>query len=116
MLQVYLTDLQSYNEGDLVGRWIQLPDEPSNISQAISEVLAEGESTSGSSHHEEYFITDYEWVDISLFKVEEYSNIFELNSAIQALESLEVYQLSAPEYLDTAAGVHVDSTKLRIFS
>lgn len=26
------------------------------------------------------------------------------------------HQMSAPEYLDTAAGVHVDSTKLRIFS
>ena len=99
MLQLFITDLQSYNEGDLVGRWIHLPDEPSNISQALSEVLKEGEIISGSANHEEYFITDYEWVDVSLFKVEEYSNPFELNSAIQALETLEVYQHKAIAFL-----------------
>lgn len=99
MLQVYLTDLQSYNEGDLVGRWVQLPEEPSKLSQAISEVFSLGESISGSTNHEEYFITDYEWVDTALFKVEEYDNLFELNSALQALESLEAYQYKGIAFL-----------------
>lgn len=99
MLQVFLTDLQSYNEGDLVGKWVQLPDEPSKLSQAISEVFSEGESISGSQNHEEYFITDYEWGDIPLFKVEEYSNLFELNSALHALESIEWYPMKAIAFL-----------------
>ncbi len=99
MLQVYLTDLAAYNAGSLVGRWVQLPITGFELSQAISEVLSEGEQIAGEENHEGWFITDYEWIDILLFKVEEYSNIFELNSAIQALESLEAYLPKALAFL-----------------
>ena len=43
MLEIYLTDLQAYNEGYLVGKWITLPLSEFELSQVVSEVLIEGE-------------------------------------------------------------------------
>jgi hypothetical protein len=45
-----------------------VPLTPFELSQAISEVLSEGETATGSENHEELFITDFE-ADI---EVEEY--------------------------------------------
>ena len=87
MLEIYLTDLQAYNEGHLVGKWVRLPLTPFELSQALSEVLTEGEIYSGSSNHEEYFITDYDWLEgEELFGVDEYENIHELNKKLQTIE------------------------------
>ncbi len=43
-MKIYLTDLQAYNEGHLVGRWITLPLTGFELAQALSEVLNEGET------------------------------------------------------------------------
>ena len=59
MLQVYLTDLAAYNAGSLVGRWIQLPLDTFSLSQAIAEVLTEGEYAVDGEDHEEY---DNSWM------------------------------------------------------
>ena len=61
MLSVYLTDLAAYNSGCLSGTWVQLPITKFELSQAISEVLTEGEQVTAEENHEEWFITDYEW-------------------------------------------------------
>jgi predicted MPP superfamily phosphohydrolase len=44
--------------------------------------------------------------------------VFKYKHIVCVLGNHDYYliNVSAPEYLDTAAGVHVDSTKLRIFS
>ena len=70
MLQVFITDLAAYNTGSLVGRWVQLPITSFELSQAISEVLTEGEYAVNGENHEEYFITDYEWDDIDIKEIE----------------------------------------------
>ena len=44
LLSIYLTDLQAYNEGNLVGKWVKLPMTNYELSFVISEVLTEGES------------------------------------------------------------------------
>lgn len=99
MLSIYLTDLQAYNEGHLVGRWIKLPLTPFELSQALSEVLTEGESVSGTENHEEYFITDYEWSDIDFYDVDEHHSLYDLNKDAEALEALNDYQLKAVAFL-----------------
>lgn len=83
MLKIYLTDLQAYNEGFLSGRWIKLPLTPFELSQALSEVLTEGEAVSGSDNHEEYFITDYE----AEIVIGEYDDIYRLNELAEAMEA-----------------------------
>ena len=84
-MKIYLTDLQAYNEGYLVGKWIELPLSTDELSQALSEVLNEGETVSGTANHEEYFISDYE-ADIV---IDEYDNIYELNELAEAMEEFE---------------------------
>ncbi len=82
MIEIYITDLQAYNEGHLVGKWIKLPLSSFELSQAISEVLNEGEFESGTDEHEELFITDYE----AEIDIDEYDNIEKLNELAKQME------------------------------
>ena len=99
MLKIYLTDLQSYNEGNLVGRWLELPLTPFELSQAVSEVLTEGEAISGSENHEEYFITDWEYNSYEFHDIDEYENIYDLNDQLQSLRFKSDHELKAIEFL-----------------
>jgi antirestriction protein len=92
MLEIYITDLQSYNEGDLVGEWITLPLTDKDLANEISKVLHAGEAISGSQNHEEYFISDWNWQDVEFFTVGEYDNIFELNEKLQAIKDVDSYK------------------------
>jgi hypothetical protein len=84
MLKIYITDLAAYNSGYLRGEFITLPMEENELKAGIKEILKYGE---------EYFIADYEFEDIELFKVEEYSNPYELNRQIALIEeSIEPHQ------------------------
>ncbi len=99
MLQVYLTDLAAYNAGSLVGKWVQLPLTGFELSQAISEVLTEGEHAVDGENHEEYFITDYEWIDVDLKEIDEYENIYNLNDELKLLVDLDKDKLKAVKFL-----------------
>ena len=99
MLKLYITDLQAYNESSLVGRWVSLPKMQQELQEDIKGILECGEIDTGSSNHEEWFITDYKWEDISLFDIDEYQDIFKLNEQLQSLEDLQTYQLKSISYL-----------------
>jgi len=99
MLEIYLTDLQAYNEGHLVGKWITLPLTPVELSQAISEVLTEGEIFSGTDDHEEWFITDWSWTNHEFQEIQEYENIHELNEMLLSIESKSDSELKAIAFL-----------------
>ena len=88
-MEIYLTDLQAYNEGHLVGKWIQLPLSPFELSQAISEVLTEGEYESESDNHEELFITDYD----AEILIGEYDDIYRLNELSEAMQEYSDHDL-----------------------
>jgi len=88
-MQVYITDLQAYNEGYLIGRWIELPMSKFELAQALSEVLTKGEAVSGTDGHEELFITDYE-ADII---IDEYNDIYKLNEFAEVLDTLREDEL-----------------------
>jgi len=99
MLEIYITDLQAYNEGHLVGKWIKLPLTPFELSQAISEVLSEGEFESGSEDHEEHFITDWAWSSHEFYDIDEYHNIHQLNEELQDLQYKPDHELKAIAFL-----------------
>lgn len=99
MPSIYITDLPAYNEGFLVGKWIKLPLSSFELSQAISEVLSEGEAISGSDNHEEHFITDYEWDSHELYDISEYEDIHKLNEQLQLLEFKSEQELKAIAFL-----------------
>ena len=102
MLKIFITDLQAYNEGHLVGKWIELPLTAFELAQALSEVLSEGESVSGTDNHEEHFITDYEWQEHEFFStIDEYEDIYKLNKKLQAIAEVETEKHKAIAFLLT---------------
>ena len=107
MLKIYLTDLAAYNSGALVGKWINLPMSEETLHMAINEVLCEGEAAVQGEDHEEWFITDYEWEDLEFCQIDEYENIYELNSNMELLSGLNNDKLKAVAFL-LNEGITVD--------
>lgn len=81
MLRIYLTNLGKYNEGMLIGEWVDLPVSEEELEKVFKRIGVNDE-------YEEYFITDYE-SDIDGVKVGEYENIDDLNELAEALEDLD---------------------------
>ena len=83
-MKIYITDLEAYNNGHLVGAWIDLPMNEDLLAESIENVLNAGKKACNSTHyHEEVFITDYE-ADID---IAEYENIQNLNDRAEVLEA-----------------------------
>lgn len=78
--KIFLTNLGKYNEGELVGKWVDLPCDDFN---AELESIGVKEN----SLYEEYFITDYEndWG----VQVGEYDGLNALNALAQRLADVE---------------------------
>lgn len=84
ILAVFITNLGKYNEGELVGMWLNLP--------ATAAEIAEAKKSIGlNDRYEEYFITDYE--SEKGVEVGEYSNIEALNEQAEKMAELDGYQL-----------------------
>ena len=81
MIKVFLTNLGKYNEGYLIGEWLELPASQQEIDETMAKIGINEE-------YEEYFITDYE-TDIKGVEVGEYSNLDELNELAEQLDELE---------------------------
>lgn len=78
-MKIYLTNLGKYNEGELVGEWVELP--------ALEEELEKVFERIGiNEEYEEYFITDYE---CDLYEVGEYENIDKLNDIAERIKELD---------------------------
>lgn len=79
MLRIFLTNLGKYNEGELIGKWVDLPT-ANGFDEHLKEIGINEE-------YEEYFITDYE-TDFDGIEIGEYSNLETLNEMAETLESL----------------------------
>ena len=86
MMKVYITDLEAYNNGHLIGGFYKLPLHEDLLAESIENVLQEGRNICGDTHfHEEYFITDYE---CEYMEIGEYDNLEKLNEIAEKMESL----------------------------
>ena len=54
ILSAYVTNLGKYNEGELVGKWLDFPTTQTKINTVLKEIGIDG------IRYEEIFITDYE--------------------------------------------------------
>lgn len=77
MLLVYLTDLSSYNHGELVGKWIRLPMDKQSLDNEVNEVLG---------NNEEYFISDYS-TEFGM-RVHGFADIYELNERMSEFQEI----------------------------
>ena len=82
-MKVFITSLTAYNQGHLVGKWIQLPLSSFELSQSILGILSDAQEVCGSTGHEEVFITDYE-ADIL---INEHDDIYALNDIAKVMDN-----------------------------
>ena len=99
-MKVFLTNLGKYNEGELVGMWLELPSTEEELNAALRDIGV-GEK------YEEYFLTDYE-NDMGL-EIGEYESLNTLNEVANLISSLNghglktlkaVIQLESPAVSD----------------
>ena len=74
----YITNLGKYNEGYLIGKWIDFPISEEELKEVLEEIGINEE-------YEEYFFTDFE---DNLFGFGEYSSISEINEVTERYEEL----------------------------
>lgn len=79
MMKIYLTNLGKYNEGELIGEWVELPISQKELQEVFKRIGINEE-------YEEYFITDYE---CDFYEVGEYENLDTLNEIAERIEELD---------------------------
>jgi len=97
--RIYIANLGKYNEGELVGGWIDLPFAEEELHKLFVKIglgqMVDGEYEHGIEIdgivYEEYAIHDYE-TDIPDYKIEEYENLEDLNGLIERIEDLDEYE------------------------
>lgn len=91
MIKVFLTNLGKYNEGELLGEWVELPVSQEELTKVFDRIQICHDKVDYSDEcgnpYEEYFITDYE-TNINI-EIGEYSNLNELNEIAEQLDELE---------------------------
>jgi len=92
-MRVYITDLEAYNNGHLVGSWYELPMSKEELTQAVQNELQKGQQVCKHAYiHEEYFISDFE---CDYMKIGEYDSLDKLNEIAQKMEELEENEKTA---------------------
>lgn len=81
--KIYVTNLGKYNEGEMIGEWINLPATEKELKEVLDRIGINEE-------YEEVFITDYE--NEFGYKVNEYDNLEELNEIAYKLDNLTDYE------------------------
>lgn len=84
LLNIYIANLEAYNNGYLVGEWVSLPASDDEIAETLERIGCGG--VNGAEHA----IHDYE-SDFGIH-VNEYDSIDELNELAQALADLDEYE------------------------
>lgn len=91
MLRIFLTNLGKYNEGKLIGEWVELPCADDELEAVKQRIGISNEPDENGNYYEEWFITDYE-TDIHGLKVGEYDDLDELNELAETLDNLDEYE------------------------
>lgn len=85
VIRGFLTNLGKYNEGELVGRWVDFPMTEKDFNKALKEIGI-------NQRYEEFFWTDWE-TDIDGFDVAayfgEYASYEDVNALVEALDKLD---------------------------
>lgn len=79
MMNIFITNLGKYNEGELLGEWVELPIDEEELQKVFERIGINEE-------YEECFITDYE---CDFMKIGEYESISNLNEIAEKLGELD---------------------------
>ena len=98
-MKIFLTNLGKYNEGELIGEWVELPVSQEELKKVFERIGINEE-------YEEYFITDYECD----FEVGEYENLDTLNEIAERIEELDEEESKVVKALMSELGCTLDET------
>lgn len=98
MMKIYLTNLGKYNEGELIGEWVELPVSQEELQKVFERIGINEE-------YEEYFITDYE---CDFYEVGEYENLDTLNEIAERIEELDEEESKVVKALMSELGYTLD--------
>lgn len=85
-ISIYLTNLGKYNEGELVGEWLELPATEEEIEACKKRIGISDEPDENGNIYEEYFVTDYE---CEFYAVGEYESLDDLNELAETLDGMD---------------------------
>lgn len=85
-MKVYITNLGKYNEGKLIGKWIEMPMDEDDFLEALESIGVSDEMADNGQYYEEWFITDYE--DTCGVEIEEYTSYDELEELAERLDDI----------------------------
>lgn len=97
-MKIFLTNLGKYNEGELIGEWVELPVSQEELQKVFERIGINEE-------YEEYFITDYE---CDLYEVGEYENLDTLNEIAERIEELDEEESKVVKALMSDLGYTLD--------
>ena len=81
MIRIYLTNLRQYNDGHIVGKWVELPVSDDEMAGVLKEIGINEEES-------EYFISDFE-CDVPGIHINKNSSIDMLNDIADQLNDLD---------------------------
>lgn len=84
-MRIWIGNLAKYNEGQLIGEWVDLP--CYELDEVMARILGQDE---------EYFIADHEGCP---FDVSEHSSPFTLNDYAEQCEKMEEHEIACLKYL-----------------
>lgn len=84
----YITNLGKYNEGELVGKWIEFPITEEELQAVLVEIEIDGKE------YEEYFFTDWDYADYPNFEFSEHVSIDTVNDIADQLSSYNAYDMN----------------------
>ena len=106
VFSVFAQNLAYYNEGYIVGDWIDLPQSPERIESYLKDVVKIDEE------HEEYEIADVDEVPFPYESIQ-WSNLKDLNNLAIIYSSLNTFQKEAiAGYIETAGEEHYSVDEL----
>ena len=99
MLNVWVGNLGKYNEGELVGAWLELPKTNAEIDKFLKEEVGINKE------YEEYMINDYE-TDLP-FAVNEYESLRNLNALAKLAQNVENME-AIEAYVEAESEVNIE--------
>jgi len=90
-IRIFITNLAKYNEGYLVGKWIDLPLSEDELWSEVKAILGDDE---------EHFISDYE----APFTIEEYDSLTDLNALAEELSRMDEEDVAKALFLVNEQG------------